>query len=323
MKRTITKSFLFLLTVVLFAGQAWGQFPTKNINLYIGYNPGGGVSNSCLVLAEGLKKSLNQPVIINYRPGASQAVAADFVSKAAPDGYTLIYLSIFDILSKIIIDGPILKFRMGDFTSLGATAYSPYALAVNAESPWKTLESLVEAAKKSPGKISYGSVGVHSQTHLVAELFSMKAGLSLNHIPFQGGGPADTALLGKHVDMCFGSVGRFGDRIKPGGGLRLLAVTNPQRVPDVPEVPTMKEKGYDITNATWHALLGPKGLPKPVRDVLVQGFKKTADDPQMIAALANAGSYSLYQSPEEIDRRVQTEYKEIQEILAKIGLKKK
>jgi tripartite-type tricarboxylate transporter receptor subunit TctC len=318
------KGWLLLLIVsILFCtGQAWGQFPTRNINLYIGYNPGGGVSNSGLVVTEGLKKYLNQPVIINYRPGASQAVAADFVCKSSPDGYSLIYLSIFDILSKIIKDGPILKFRMDDFATLGATAYSPYALAVNAESPWKSVESFVEAAKKSPGKLSYGSVGVNSQTHLVAEVFAMKAGISLNHIPFQGGGPADTALLGKHVDMCFGSVGRFGERVKPGGGLRLLAVTDRKRVPDFPDVPTMMEKGYDVTSSTWHALLAPKGLPKQVRDTLVQVFKKMAEDPQVIAALKNAGSYSFYQSPEEIDKRVQGEFKDIREIMTKLGLLK-
>jgi tripartite-type tricarboxylate transporter receptor subunit TctC len=313
---------LILVAIICCAGQAWGQFPNKNINLYIGYNPGGGVSNSSLVITEGLKKHLNQPVIINYRPGASQAIAADFVSKANPDGYSLIYLSIFDILSKIIKDGPILKFRMEDFTTLGATAYSPYALAVNSESPWKNVESLVEAAEKSPGKISYGSVGVNSQTHLVAEVFAQKAGISLNHIPFQGGGPADTALLGKHVDLCFGSVGRFGDRVKPGGGLRLLAVTDRKRVADVPDIPTMMEKGYDMTSSTWHALLAPKGLPKQVRDTLVQAFKKMAEYPQVITALHNAGSYSFYQSPEEIDKRVQVEFKEIREIMTRLGLLK-
>lgn len=317
-----------VLIILLFcAWNALGQekkFPVNPINLYIGYPPGGGVGNAAQILAEGLKKNLNQPVMVNFKPGAAQAIAGDFVSKCKADGYSLLYVTETDFIPKLIKDASLLKYSMDDFVSLGASPYSPYALAVNAESPWKTLDDLISHGRKSPpGTLSYGSVGVATTAHLSAELFSQLTGIALNHIPFQGGGPADTALMGGHVHMCFGSVGRFGARLRPGGGLRPLAILDKKRVPDFPEVPTMLEKGYDIQLLLWNGLHAPKGLPLEVKNVLVQGFEKTAKDQEMITALGKAGYYHFYLNPEEQDRQIQVDYKLLHGVLVKAGLVKK
>lgn len=326
MKKIVAQwtAVIMFIILALCTGNALGQkkdFPVNPVNIYIGYPPGGGVGNAAQILAEGLKKYLNQPVFVNFKPGAAQAIAGDFVSKCKPDGYSLLYVTETDFIPKLIKDASILKFSLEDFVSLGATPYSPYALAVNAESPWKTLEDLIAFGKKSPpGSISYGSVGVATTAHLAAESFSQLTGIALNHIPFQGGGPADMALMGGHVHMCFGSIGRFGARLKPGGGLRPLAILDDKRVPDFPDVPTMVEKGYDLKLWLWNGLHAPKGLPAPVKSVLVQAFEKAAKDPEMISALSKAGYYHFYVNPEGQDKQIQTDYKILKNILSKAGL---
>jgi tripartite-type tricarboxylate transporter receptor subunit TctC len=326
MEKTTGFRMMVVIFVVLFfcASQILGQekkFPDTAINLYIGYPPGGGVGNAAQILAEGLKKNLGQPVIVNFKPGAAQAIAGDFVFKCKPDGYSLLYVTETDFIPKLIKDASLLKYSMDDFVSLGASPYSPYALAVNAESPWKTLDDLIAHGRKSPpGTLSYGSVGVATTAHLSAELFSQLTGIALNHIPFQGGGPADTALMGGHVHMCFGSVGRFGARLRPGGGLRPLAILDKKRAPDFPDVPTMLEKGYDMQLLLWNGLHAPKGLPNDVKSILVRAFEKTAKDPEMISALSKAGYYHFYLNPEGQDKQIQTDYKVLKNILSKAGL---
>ncbi len=316
----------FLAIMLLSVGTAKGQekeFPIKSIQLYVGYPPGGSTGLSAQILAEGMKKYLKQPVIVNFKPGATQAIAADFVIKSAADGYNLLYASESEFISKVITDEAVLKFRLEDFISLGATAFSPYVLAVKTESPWKTLEDLIAFGRESPGELSYSSSGVASLHHLAGELFSQKTGVVLNHIPFQGGGPANTALLGGHVKMSFGSLGRFGAHLKPGAALRPLVILDRKRIADFPDVPTMKEKGFDIEMTVWHRLLAPKRLPEASKAILAQAFKKTAEDPQVTSTLVKTGFDPLYLSPEETEKKVQTEYKLITGILIKIGFFKK
>jgi len=329
MKKKIVVRIMMVIFIVLFvcSSQIIGQekkFPVTTINLYIGYPPGGGVGNAAQILADGLKKNLGQPVIVNFKPGAAQAVAGDFVYKCKPDGYSLLYVTETDFIPKLIKDSSLLKFNMDDFVSLGASPYSPYALAVNAESSWKTLDDLIAYGRKSPpGTLSYGSVGVATTAHLSAELFSQLTGITLNHIPFQGGGPADTALMGGHVNMCFGSIGRFGARLRPGGGLRPLAILDKKRAPDFPDVPTMLEKGYDMQLLLWNGLHAPKGLPDDVKSVLIHAFEKTAKDPEMVSLLSKAGYYHFYLNPEEQDKMIKEDYKVLHNVMVKAGLMKK
>ncbi len=313
---------LFIVMLVCYAANALGQereFPVRPINLYLGFAPGGGATHTGTVAADGMKKYLKQPVILNSKPGAAQAIAAEFVKNSNPDGYTLFWVAFADLETKMAKDRSSLKFGLEDLDSLGAAPYTPYALVVNDESPWKTVEDLLSAARKSPGKLSHGSSGVGALTHIAAELFSMKTGIVLNHVPFAGGGPAITALLGKHVDIGFASVGTYGGHIKPGGGLRALAVFDRKRDFGLPDVPTTIERGIDITLTSWFGLQAPKSLPKSVRATLIEAFKNAVNDPQIISMLTKLGFNISYYSPEEVDRRVQEEYRQFQAVWKNVG----
>jgi tripartite-type tricarboxylate transporter receptor subunit TctC len=185
------------------------------------------------------------------------------------------------------------------------------------------VEDLIDAARKSPGKLSFSSTGFGAQNHLLGELFCQKTGIVLNHIPFSGGSAYITALLGGHIDISIASAATFGSHIMPGGGLRTLVVFDQKRVPDLPDVPTAIERGIDITLTSWFGLQAPKGLPKEVRSILVQAFKDTVEDPQTISMLNKlVGINNIYLSPEEVDKKIQTQYKLFQDICKRIGLTK-
>ena len=319
------KVIVVALAILLFCTvHALGQekkFPVKPINVYQGYSPGGAGTHIGTIVCEGMKKHLKQPVILNFKPGAAQAVAAEFVVNSKPDGYTLFWVMYGDLIGKIVKDGSELKFHLEDLDSLGCGPYSPYVLAINAESPWKTVGDLIESARKSPGKVSYGTTGVGSLGHFLGELFSMKTGIVLNHIPFTGGGAHITALLGGHTDISLASATTFGSHILPGGGMRTLVVFDQKRVRELPDVPTAVERGIDITLTSWFGMQVPKGLPKEVRAALVQAFKNTVEDPQIISMLNKlVGISNVYFSPEEVEKKIQIQYKLFQDVFKQAGL---
>lgn len=328
MKRMISQSVIgvVLITLVLYAN-ALGQvkeFPTKYINVYSGYSPGGGATISGTIVFEGMKKYFKQPVILNYKPGAIQAIAAEYVINSSPDGYTLFYVYHMDLTAKIAKDHSKLKFGIEDLDSLGSGIYTPIVCVVNAESPWKTVDDFIAAARKSPGSLTNGSPGYGGTGHLLGELFAMKTGIVLNHVPFAGGPPAVSALLGGHTQVMFMTVGAFGAHIKPGGRLRPLVVFEKKRVLGFPDVPTAIEKGIDMPLMRgWWGLQAPKELPKAVRATLVEAFKNTLKDPEIISALNKVEYFVDYTSPDEVDKKIQEEYNLFLDVWKKVGLEKK
>ncbi len=304
---------------------SWGQepeFPTRAITVYVGFPPGGTAAISGQVIAEMLKENLGQPVIINYKPGAQQAVAGAFVAKAKPDGYTLLWVAELDFNNKLIIEAKSLTFRREDFVPIMGTAINPYVLVVKSDAPWKNLDELIVYGRTHPGELSYGSSGVGAFTHLGVELFAHKTGIKVNHIPFQGGGPALTALLGGHVKLGLGGAGRFLPHLKS-GSLRSLAVFFEKRIDDFPSVPTAKEQGYDIEMELFHALLAPKGLPINVKNKLIQSSQKGLDSPKYKEMMTKAGFDPTYLNPMEVNKKIAKEEKRILIILTEIGLLEK
>ncbi len=315
MKRMMGVRITAVVVVVFLFGTVKAsaeEFPIKPINLYLGFSPGAAGGTTATLVAEGMKKYLKQPVVVNFKPGAAQAIAAEFVKNSSPDGYTLFWIAPADLIAKMAkdqVEKVALKFALGDLESIGAGPYSPFSLTVNAQSPWKSVEDLIGAARKAPGSLVYGSSGAGAVTHLLGELISIRTGIVLNHIPFQGGGPSITALLGGHVQVGFMSVGSYGSHVQPGGGLRTLLVFDKKRDPHLPEVPAAIEKGIDIAVTSWFGLQAPKGLPKARRDVLVSALEKVVNDPQVTSALTKAGLNVAYIPPEETDRRMREELK--------------
>lgn len=312
---------------LLWMNIALGQeepFPVKPINLYVGYPPGGATVITAQIAAEGMKKYLNQPVVLNFKTGAVQLVLGEFLKNSKPDGYTIGYFAHQNLIAKLAkdkVDGEPVKVRLEDLDALGAGPYSPYLLCVNRDAPWKTIEDLIAAARKAPGTLTHGEDGMWTSGHLLMELFAQKIGAPLTVIPFQGGGPAITALLGGHVNIVALSKTAFGPHIKSGGGLRPLVIFDKQREKTLPDVPTAMEKGLDITWAAWQGIRAPNGLPKAVRAKLVDAFEKTMKDPEILQALDKLESNVVYLSPEETQKQSVRELNLVLEVWEKANKK--
>lgn len=320
-----TVMMLFFVTCIFCVGttNVLGQekgYPDKPISLYLGFPPGGGAAIAAQGWVEVMKKYLKQPLVLNYKPGGAQVIAAEFVSNSRPDGYTLMWMGFADMITKVTLEQGEIKYRLEDLDSIGGFTCYPTLLVVPTDSPYKTIEDLIAAAKKSPGKLSYGSTGAGGLHHLIPEYFAMKTGIKLNQVPFQGGGPQITALLGNHVDMGTSGVATFLPYLKPGGGLRGLILFDKQRHASMPDVPCSAEKGIDVQVGIWFGIQGPKGMPKEVKDRLIDAFKKTAEDPQTKDQLGKLGYGLVYLSPVEEDKRVRVDYKQFLEVWKNIGL---
>ena len=327
LRRRNVISILFLVAVnglFFLVASTWGaadDYPAKPITLNVGFAPGSSSGNAAHIFAENAKKYLPNPqsIIVNFKPGASSAVAADFVLKQPADGYNL-FLVTNDFPGKLAKDGHMLSFKLEDFVPLGTIGDSPHFLAVNKEkSPFMKFEDFLDYAKKHPGQLSYGSSGIGSANYFSTYLFMAKCGIKMNHVPFPGAGQTMTAVLGGHLDCFISTPGTAGAHIKPGGGLRVLTFLTKKRWPELPDVPTLSEKGYDLERTIWYSVVAPRGTPQAVLDLLTKTFSKTANDPQVKAALFKLGFMPLNLSPEEAWRKAKEEFDIAVEIYKKLG----
>jgi tripartite-type tricarboxylate transporter receptor subunit TctC len=264
--------------LALLASAAFAQgYPSKPIKIMVGYAPGGSAEAGARPLSRALEPILGQPLIMEYRPGAAGGVAMEAAAKLPPDGYTLYYydsgpLTIAPHLNKVGYD--ILK----SFTHLGHVCGSGSMLVVHPATPFRTVQEVIDASKREPTKWSYGTSGVGGPHHLSGEYFKSVTGAQLLHIPYKGGGPAMTDLMGGQVPMLFSSLGPAVGAVKS-GKIRAIAVTSPKRAAAFPDVPTMDEvglKGFDST--AWYGLLGPAGLPQEVVARWTQALAKVSQD---------------------------------------------
>jgi tripartite-type tricarboxylate transporter receptor subunit TctC len=265
-----------LLTLFTSAALAQG-YPSKPIKIMVGYAPGGSAEAGARPLSRALEPILGQPLIMEYRPGAAGGVAMEAAAKLPADGYTLYYydsgpLTIAPHLGKVGYD------ILQSFTHLGHICGSGSMLVVHPATPFRTVHDVIDASKREPSKWSYGTSGVGGPHHLSGEYFKNVTGAQLLHIPYKGGGPAMTDLMGGQVPMLFSSLGPAVGAVKS-GKIRAIAVTSPKRAAAFPEVPTMDEvglKGFDST--AWYGLLGPAGLPQEVVTRWSQALAKVSQD---------------------------------------------
>lgn len=246
-------------------------YPSKPVRVMVGYAPGGAAEAGFRPLARMLEPLLGQPLIIEFKPGNAGGVAMEAISKAPADGYTLYY---FDS-GPLTVAPHIAKVGyhvFNSFTHLGHVCGSGSLLVVHPSTPFTSLADVIAAARREPNKWSYGTSGVGGPHHLSGEYFKSVTGVNLLHVPYKGGGPAMTDLMGGQIPMLFSSLGPAVGAVK-GGKIRALAVTSPARSAAFPDVPTMDEsgakdpqlsalRGFDST--AWYGLLGPAGLPAEV-----------------------------------------------------------
>ena len=295
------------------------DYPTRQVTMVIPTAPGGSASISGQLLAEFLKKQLKQPVVINYKPGAAQAVGTEQVLKGRPDGYTLGYSFEPDLASKIVLDGKTLAFGKDDFLNIGATAFAPYLLWVKSDAPWKTFDELVQYGRSN--ELSFSTAGIGAMNHIYVEVIARKTGIKINHVPYAGGGPATTALLGGHVNMAVGSIGRMKQYLDS-GMIRPLVILANERIPEARDVPTAKEKGFAIEGYVYHRLFGPKAIPANILSRLTGAFGKAVTDPEFQSALSKTGFEPRFLNAKAAREMWEGDFQVVEEVLAQGGQKK-
>ena len=273
-------------------------FPTRPIQLVIPFAPGD-TDNMLRPFADKMMEFLGQPVVLNYKPGAGGGVGAGFVATSKPDGYTLVGTTPGSIVV-VPLANKDTKYTPDAFTPVAALSEGGLMLVVPSSGPFKSVRDLVDFSKKNPGKVSFGTSGAMGITHLLAEIFSKEAGIKWNHIPYQGSGPAITALLGNHVDMASTAIAPAQAHIKA-GTLRALATFGETRLKAYPDVPTFKELGYNLGSPTLYGISAPKGTPREVVDAIYAAARKVTEKngDQIAGSLAVFGAEIRLLGPDE------------------------
>ncbi len=273
-------------------------YPSKPITLVIPFGPGGSVDQVARVLKPRLEERLGQPILLDFRPGSATIVGTGIVSQAPADGYTLgIMVDTFTINPSLYHTLP--YNTLADLAPVTQTGIIPLVVAVNSGGKLKTLKELVSTAKANPGTLSYGTAGTGSINHLAAELFSRSAGIKMTHVPYKGGGPAVTDLLGGHIDMMWMSVTLASTQLEA-GKFRALAVTSEQRVQALPDVPTVAENGYPGFKAfAWQGIIAPAKTPPEIVARIQKEFKAVLDLPDVRKALKPFGFDVIASTPAE------------------------
>jgi tripartite-type tricarboxylate transporter receptor subunit TctC len=284
--------FVLLVSLLAVGPAPAAEFPTKEVQIIVPYAAGGATDLVFRALAANTSKYLGKAVVVVNKPGGGGAVGVTEAMQARPDGYTLVTaITPLTILPHQVKTA----FTYQSFDPVINVVQDPAMFQVRADSPWKTLREFLDYAKKNPGMITVGNSGAGGGVHLIALAFEKAAGVKFNHIPFAGGGPSVTALLGGHVHAVSVSPPEGIPHVKA-GKLRIIALFSEQRMPDFPDVPTVREQGVQFSMGQWRGLAAPKGTPPDVVRKLHDAFKKGMEDPafkksaaDMSVALAHLG----------------------------------
>ncbi len=283
------------LLPLAFRAAAQDTFPSRPIQMIVPFPPGGVADITGRPTAHVMGKLLKQSVVVQNKPGAGGSVGAALAARAAPDGYTLLMalssISVLPVADRL--QGRTPAYELDQFAPIALISADPTVLVVREDGPYKTLKDLVDAAKARPGTINYGSSGVYGTLHMAMEIFASAAGIKLFHIPYQGGGPAVAALLGGQIDALASGPSAAIGQIKA-GKMRALAVWGDKRLASLPDVPSMKELGYDATFYIWSGLLAPAATPQSVITMLRDVARRATEDPEFKEAMAKVETPIAY-----------------------------
>jgi tripartite-type tricarboxylate transporter receptor subunit TctC len=310
------------LAVALTVSPAFGQeWPAKPIRIVVPFAPGGVTDNSARVVADRLGARLGQQVIVENRGGAGGTIGAEAVAKAPPDGYTLVVGTTSTHAVAPSVYGKIGYDPVKDFAPISLIAVTPYLLVVNPSVNVKSLPEFVGYVKARPGKLNYASAGTGSTTHLAMEMLKSAAGLYVVHIPYNGNGPAGTAVIAGQVEILFGSLPAVLPHAKS-GRVRPLAVGTPKRSPSLPEVPTVAESGFPGFDASlWLAIMAPAGTPAPIVDRLHKEVVAAVASPDAAEALNKAGAEPITSTPAELAAMVKDGAEKYAKVVKQAGVK--
>ena len=290
------------------------------INLIVPLAPGGIADITARPFAIPLAKELGQPVIVENRIGAGGAVGMSYASKQKADGNTLLMAlsSIVIIPEADKVMGRPPSYALSQFTPIALVSADPTVLVVRANSPWKATSDLIRDAKAKPKTLSYSSSGIYGTTHVAQAMLWQSAGVELLHVPYNGGGPSMTALLGGQVDITAQAPGTVAAHVKA-GTVRILGTWGAERLKASPDVPTFKEQGFDVEFYIWSGLFAPAGLPTTKLAQLRVAAKRSTQDPGFMAAMNTMNTPIRYMEGTELDRFLEQDQKRLAVVIKAMG----
>lgn len=314
--------FVSLTLAMLLAGALHAQdaYPSRPITMIVPFPPGGVADVTGRPTAYAMEKVLKQRILVENKPGAGGAVGMAAVANSKPDGYTILMalssISIIPEAERLFERKP--PYEMNQLAPIALISADPTILVVRADAPWKTVKDLVEDARRRPDKINYGSSGIYGTLHMAMAMLEHAADVRLWHIPYSGGGPAVTALLGAQIDALASGPSAVIGHIK-GGKLRALAGWGGKRIPSMPDLPTFRELGYDVEFYIWSGLLAPAGTPAAVMKTLRDAARAAAQDPEFRAAMAKVETPISYLDAPEFQKFWDKDAKMLSAALRRMG----
>lgn len=314
-----------LLAALALSAQAEAQaqtqeWPTKQVTLIVPFSAGGTTDLFGRLLAQHLQQKTGQPFIVENRAGAGGNLGAQTVAKAAPDGTTFLVGTVSTHAINPFLYSKLPYDTVKDFQPVSLIARLPNILVVHPDMPVKTVPELIAYLKANPDKMSYGSSGVGTSIHLAAELFKIKTGTTMTHVPFRSSGDIMNNLTGGHINLAFDNITLAWTQVKA-GRLRALAVTSTERSAIAPEVPVMADTipGFEATS--WHGVFAPAGTPKPIVDKMAAEMKRILELPDVKEKLAEIGAIAAPMTPEDFTKFIDGERAKWSEVVKAAGVK--
>ncbi|HET7670123.1 MAG TPA: tripartite tricarboxylate transporter substrate binding protein [Burkholderiales bacterium] len=311
--------FLLVLAALISFEAAAQPYPSRPVRFIVGFTPGGGVDINARILAAKLAESLGQQVVVENKPGAGTNIANELVARSAPDGYTLLFNSPAFAINLALYAKP--PYALRDFAPVSVFSESVNLLVVPASLPVRTVQELLAVARERPGALNYSSAGAGTTQHLAGELFKLRTGTQIVHIPYKGSAPSLTALVAGEVQLSFANTVAINQHVRS-GRLRAIAVAGPKRTDLMPDVPTLTESGVGGVNVPlWFGLLAPAGTPREVIQILATGTARAARSPDLRQKLQEQGAEPVGNTPDEFARLLEAEVASWTEVVRVSGAK--
>jgi tripartite-type tricarboxylate transporter receptor subunit TctC len=295
------------------------DYPTRPITVVVSFPPGASTDAVARLTRDPLSESLGQPLVIDNRPGAGGTIGSAVVAKAAPDGYTLLVTVNPPLVQNMYIQKNFPYDARTAFAPIAIAADSVLVLAVNSALPVRTVPELVEYAKKNPGKLSYGSAGIGSGHHIAGELIKQKTGIDMTHVPYRGTGPAIQDLVAGQIQISFGTTPAVLPHANA-GKIRILALAEAKRHPDLPGIPTIDETLPGVVTNTWVGFLAPAGTPRPIIEKLNKAVVAALKRPEIVEKFKTQGLTVVAGTPEAMEKAMREEYEHWGKVIPAIGI---